>query len=105
MYAGDNANNRLILRPTPDAAYVYHFYYYQYLPELSADTDTNWWTTDAWEILLYGALLQAQSFLKDDSRIQLWHGLLQEALIGLVTSEKKEQREGSYSTPSSLYVV
>ena len=42
-------------------------------------TDGNWYITNAPELLLYAALLEAAPFIKDDPRIQVWSGLFLDA--------------------------
>ena len=95
MFSSDHANSRFILRPTPDSNYTYYLEYYNYLTLLSADSNTNWWTDNAWEILLYAALLQAEPYMKNDARITLWGNLLKNALNGLIRAEKNEIFAGS----------
>lgn len=46
--------------------------------------ESNWYTTYAPRALLYGALLHAESYLKDDGRIQLWKQLYDEAIEELM---------------------
>lgn len=105
IFATDEANSRFVLRATPDSAYTYHLYYFNTLAELSASGDTNWWTINAWEMLLYGALMQAEPFIKNDPRIETWAGMLEQTIQGLMKAELKEESSGGYSQPTSLYVV
>jgi hypothetical protein len=42
-------------------------------------TDPSWYVTNAPELLLYGSLLEAAPFLKDDARISVWRQLYEEA--------------------------
>lgn len=83
----------LLLRPTCDAAYTLDMTAYQYSPDLDGVTyTTNWWTQNAWEILLYGALIQAEAYLMNDPRIMMWQAFYDKAVAGLVMSEKKEEQ-------------
>jgi hypothetical protein len=75
--------NEIIVRPTPDKSYTFDFQYYKSLTVLSDDADTNAWTTDYWEILLYGALLEAQAFLIADERLGTWLTLFGQAVFSL----------------------
>lgn len=59
--------------------------YYSKIPSLSKG-DTNWLLEDAPDVYLYGALLEAEPWLKNDARIEVWRGFLQTALIDLQTS-------------------
>ena len=95
IFSTDWVNSRFILRPTPDTTYTYYLEYYNYLAELSLDADTNWWTSNCWEILLYGALLQAEPYLVNDARAIVWAGMLKNALDGLAIAENREIFNGS----------
>lgn len=70
-YADKQFQNWLIV-PTPDQNYPYEIAYYE-IPNLIDDTvSTNWLTSNAPDVLLYAALLETASYLKDDERIQVW---------------------------------
>jgi hypothetical protein len=58
--------------PTPDQNYTIELAYYQDIPTMSADTDTNWLLSKAPDSYLYGALLQAAPYLKDAEETGLW---------------------------------
>lgn len=71
FYADYNYENWLIA-PTPDQAYPIEVLYYE-LPALLDDSiQTNWLTEYAPQLLLYGTLLEATPFLKNDERIATW---------------------------------
>ena len=57
------------------------------------DIDTTWYVTDAPDVLLYAALLEAAPFIKDDARLPIWQGFFNEAVLGL----KEEERNSSVS--------
>jgi hypothetical protein len=59
------------LAPTPDAAYTIEMVYRRIVPPL-ATSGTNWLLTSAPDLYLYGALLEAAPYLKEDARIQTW---------------------------------
>ena len=59
------------LAPTPDANYTIEMVYRQNIPALASNS-TNWLLTAAPDLYLYGALLEAMPYLKDDERIQIW---------------------------------
>lgn len=61
-----------LVAPTPDAAYSFEVLYYQRLQPLDSSNQTNWMTEYAPQALLYGSLLQAMPFLKNDERIPMW---------------------------------
>lgn len=78
-YADYNFNNWLIA-PTPDAAYQFEVLYYEKVQPLDATNQVNFWTENAPQAMLYGTLLQAMPFLKNDPRIQLWQALYDRAV-------------------------
>ncbi|WP_139484985.1 phage adaptor protein [Bradyrhizobium ivorense] len=63
--------NELEIAPTPDTAYSIEMIYRRTIPPLAA-TDPNWLLTLAPDLYLYGTLLEAAPYLKDDGRIQTW---------------------------------
>lgn len=61
-----------LVAPTPDAAYNYEVLYYERIQPLDSSNQSNWFTQYAPQALLYGSLLQAMPFLKNDERIAMW---------------------------------
>lgn len=61
-----------LVAPTPAEDYAYEVLYYQRVQPLDSSNQTNWFTQNAPQALLYGTLLQAMPFLKNDERIQMW---------------------------------
>ena len=89
FYADYDYTHWLIV-PTPDTTYTAEILYYQ-LPQLLDDThQTNWLTEYAPNLLLYGALLEATPFLKNDDRIQTWQNFYQAAANALNTEDLKK---------------
>lgn len=68
LYYADYNYDNWIVAPTPDQAYTFEVLYYERLAPLSADNQTNWLTQNAPNAMLYGALLQAILFVKNDQR-------------------------------------
>jgi hypothetical protein len=48
--------------------------YYERNQPLDSTNQSNWFTQYAPQALLYGSLLQAMPFLKNDERIPMWQG-------------------------------
>lgn len=71
FYADYNYDNWLFA-PTPDKEYPFEVLYYELPPLLDDSTQTNWLTEYAPQLLLYGTLLEATPFLKNDERIGTW---------------------------------
>jgi len=63
-----------LVAPTPADDYAYEVLYYQRVQPLDESNQTNWFTQNAPQALLYGTLLQAMPFLKNDERIPMWQG-------------------------------
>ena len=61
-----------LVAPTPASAYTFEVLYYQRIQPLDSANQTNWFTEYAPQALLYGSLLQAMPFLKNDDRIPMW---------------------------------
>ena len=90
LYTADSV---FYLRPYPDDTYAYELTTYNYSVDLSESNLTNWFTANAWELLLYGALLEMQPYLKAAeaiaqipkaaeaiAQIPIWQGLYERRL-------------------------
>lgn len=63
-----------ILAPKPADITTATLYYYIVLNSLSADSDTNWFVTDAPELLVYGALVELFFYVKNPAAASQWEG-------------------------------
>jgi len=61
-----------LVGPTPDAAYDFEVLYYERAQPLDSSNQTNWFTQYSPQAMLYGSLLQAMPYLKNDARFPLW---------------------------------
>jgi hypothetical protein len=68
LYYSDYNYDNWLVAPTPDQAYSFEVLYYERLAPLSSTNQTNWITQNAPNAMLYGTLLQAMPFLKNDQR-------------------------------------
>lgn len=66
-----------LVAPTPDSAYTFEVLYYERIQPLDSSNQTNWFTIYAPQALLYGSLLQAMPFLKNDERMPMWQAQYQ----------------------------
>lgn len=71
-YYCDYNYDHWLVAPTPDDDYAYEVLYYERIQPLDESNQTNWFTQYAPQALLYGSLLQAMPFLKNDERIGMW---------------------------------
>jgi len=77
-----------MVAPTPDVAYNFEVLYYERVQPLDSSNQTNWFTQYAPQALLYGSLLQAMPFLKNDGRVQLWQAMYKQAMDVLTAEDK-----------------
>jgi len=73
--------------PIPDAVYTLRMVYY-YKPDFLSDTNTsNLFLANCPDLLLYGALAEAEPYLMNDERVQTWAALYERGLQALRTSD------------------
>lgn len=72
LYYCDYDYTHWLIGPTPDDDYAFEVLYYERSQPLDSSNQTNWFTQYAPQALLYGSLLQAMPFLKNDERIPMW---------------------------------
>lgn len=68
LFYADTDWDHWYLAPTPDQAYSFEVLYYERIAPLSSANQTNWITQNAPNAMLFGTLLQAMPFLKNDQR-------------------------------------
>jgi hypothetical protein len=83
LFYADYNYNFWIFGPTPDADYPMEVLYYELPPLLDEVTQTNWLSEYAPNLLLYGSLVEATPFVKDDERVQLWQSYYDRSLAAL----------------------
>jgi hypothetical protein len=71
-YYADYDYSHWLVAPTPADAYTFEVLYYERVQPLDSSNQTNWFTTYAPQAMLYGSLLQAMPFLKNDDRMPMW---------------------------------
>lgn len=62
----------LFLAPTPQQVVTVNRNYYQYLPDLVGDSDSNNLTNEAWDYLVFRSLVMLSKYLLEDPRIPVW---------------------------------
>lgn len=86
LFYSDYDYDHWLFAPTPDVAYPFEILYYELPPLLDDVTQTNWLTEYAPQLLLYGTLLEATPFLKNDERITTWQNYYDRA-AGMLNGE------------------
>jgi hypothetical protein len=69
--------------PRPDQAYPVEIIYYAEIQPLDASNQQNLWTSIAPQAMLYGALLQAQGYLKALDKLPVWKSYYTDAINAL----------------------
>ena len=82
--------------PAPDATYSAELTYYAKIPALSDSNTSNWLLAYAPDLYLYGALMEAAPYLKDDERLPVWSQMY---ISSLGDIEVADQRASVSSTP------
>lgn len=62
----------IIFGPYPDSTYSVAGVYYKRLDALSDTNTTNWFTTNAPDLLLFASLCEAAPYMEEDNRIAVW---------------------------------
>jgi hypothetical protein len=102
QFDGDDTvgSGNFILGPTPDASYSVELHYY-FDPPSIVTTGTSWLGDNAEAALLYGALLEAYTYMKGESDIlALYNQRYEEALAQLggvgIRSMRDNYRDGEF---------
>lgn len=85
-----------VFDPAPDTDYAARLRYRKRVPNLSSAVRCNWLLEDHPDAYLYGSLMQAAPYLRDDERIGTWSGLYESALSDIAADDKRQ------SQPSTL---
>ena len=83
------------LGPNPDAVYTTSMLYYKKTTALTASATTNDMLTNNPDVYLYGALLEAEPFLMNDQRVQLWSIAFKQAIEDIQFQDNKDRHSGS----------
>ena len=91
---GGSTNQLEVLR-SPDSTYTASIIYYTRIAALSDAATTNWLLTSHPDIYLYGALVEAEPYLKNDDRMPMWTSRLDKALNDLRLQGQRERHTAS----------
>lgn len=83
--------------PIPDSAYTLSMLYYAAPTELSSSVSSNVFLATCPDLLLYGALGEAEPYLMNDARIQTWAALYDRGVNSLTSSDDSSEYTGSLS--------
>lgn len=80
--------------PVPDGDYTLRVLYYASPEYLSDSNSSNVFLANCPDMLLYAALVEAEPYLMNDSRIQLWAGMYDRALAALTAADDASENSG-----------
>jgi hypothetical protein len=105
QYYAQFDQNTFILGPTPDADYEVELHYFYY-PESIVTAGTSWLGNNFDSVLLYGALLEAGTFMKSDGDVMnTYKGRYEEALGLLKMLGDGKNRQDAYRSGQVRYPV
>jgi hypothetical protein len=81
--------NQIEVLPAPDAEYTAEITYVATLAKLSDSNTSNWVLARHPDVYLYGALLQAAPYLRDDERVGLWSSQYQTAIEDMLIQNER----------------
>jgi hypothetical protein len=93
-YIGREGSN-FIFGPYPDSDYSVAGIYYKRLDALSDTNTTNWFITNAPELLLFATLCEAEPYLVNDPRLVVWERKYAQVKDALQRQEDNEAFSGS----------
>jgi len=95
------------LAPIPDSEYTIEMAFYEKFTPLGDGTSgtvtSNWLTKNAPDVILYGALIEAEPFIKNDERIQLWLTAYKEAIDKIQKADDRDRHSGSQMRVRTVY--
>ncbi|MGH6828605.1 MAG: phage adaptor protein [Rhizomicrobium sp.] len=76
--------------------------YWQRIPALAQNIAGNWLSASHPDAYLYGALLQAAPYLKDDGRVPMWSEAFETILSDIVAADKIERGAAELAMPPRI---
>jgi len=83
------------LGPIPGSVLTIEMLFYKKFDALTAAATTNWMITNAPDVYLYGCLLEAEPFIMNDPRVQLWATAFKQAIADMQEQDNKDRHSGS----------
>jgi len=87
--------DEISLGPIPGSVITMEMLFYKKFENLSGSVATNWLITNAPDIYLYGTMLEAEPFIMNDERVQLWASALERGVSDLQEQDNKDRHSGS----------
>ena len=87
--------SNFIFGPFPDSNYTLKGIYYKRLTALSDSNTTNWFTSNAPDLLLWAALVESVAYTMEDERIELWQARYDTVKDAVQKEDNKSRRSGA----------
>jgi len=87
--------NEVSFGPIPASVQEVEMLFYKKFDNLSSSVATNWLITNAPDIYLYGSMLEAEPFIMNDERVELWAAALERGVSDLQEQDNKDRHSGS----------
>ena len=87
--------DNFIFGPYPDSTYTIKGVIFRRLSALSTSNTTNWFTANAPDVLLFGALCEAAPYLGKDARIPIWEAKFSSVVDDIQRENDREDASGS----------
>jgi hypothetical protein len=94
--------DEMLFAPVPSGSYTIEIDYLGSITALSSSNTTNWFTTNCPDLLLYGSLIQAEPFIKNDARIQTWKAMYDMHLDALIEADQVSRYPATTMMPRVL---
>ena len=83
------------LGPIPGSVLTIEMLFYKKFDALTSVASTNWMIINAPDVYLYGCLLEAEPFIMNDPRVQLWATAFKQAIADMQEQDNKDRHSGS----------
>lgn len=87
-------SSEIQLAPTPDTAYTVQMLYYSKPTSLSDNNSSNVFLANCPDALLYGALAEAEPYLMNDERLQIWGSMYDRAVNSISVADQASEYSG-----------
>jgi hypothetical protein len=86
--------NEIRIGPKPGGVYTLEMVFYEKFSHLSDSHTSNKLLEDHSDLLLYGALLEAEPFVKNPESAQMWGLYFNQAIDAIATADEKDRHSG-----------
>ena len=87
--------DELQLGPVPASVQTIEMLFYKKFDAITSVSPTNWVIINAPDVYLYGCLLEAEPFIMNDPRVQLWSTAFRQSIADIQEQDNKDRHSGS----------